>query len=354
MTIPTNHRSPPFRPARLPAVAALAVVAALGAGCESAPVYQAEAVPGAVDHHVHLLSPGLVADWKGLGVPFSRPDSVYISPAALLEGDSASLGRAVLVPMAHLYGMGEFRGALKLSVADEEARVRAENDHVAGQAARYPARAVALCAVGVLRPYADRELARCRDSLGVAGWKFHLAASEMDLTDTTQLARLRDLFGQAAAAGLPVLLHFDPQRRGLEVEHVRRFIDQVVAPHPGLELYLAHLGGSGGYGPWTRSVFGAFREWMLTVPDRPVYVELSAVILERASEGVPATTDEEAALLADDLRALGLHRVVFGSDYPVFDPGRYVSVLVSRTGLTPDEVRGIVSNRGPLLGGRSP
>jgi len=43
--------------------------------------------PGIVDHHVHVLGPDVLRDWKSLGVPFSRPDPVYLSPAALLRDD---------------------------------------------------------------------------------------------------------------------------------------------------------------------------------------------------------------------------------------------------------------------------
>ncbi len=325
-------------------------------GCAPASVDQPAADPsGMVDHHVHLLSPTLVADWKALGVPFSRPDSIYTSAATLFTGDSASLDLAVLLPMGHLYGMEDFRGAMRLSEAEEAARTRGENAHVAAEAARYPGRAVAFCSVAVFRPYADEELRYCLDSLPTAGLKLHLAASGADLTDEAQLDRLVILFARAESAGLPVLLHFDPQRRGLEVADVERFIARVLDPRPGLELYLAHLGGSGGYGPWTRSVFGAFRQWMLRNPGRPVFAELSAVLLEAESEGVPASTDEEARALGEDLRALGLERVVFGTDYPVFDPRRYRAALAARTGLTGDELATIAGNRGPLLrtlGGR--
>lgn len=310
--------------------------------------------PPVIDHHVHVLSPRLVADWKSLGVPFSRPDSVYTSAASLLEGDRATVGQAILVPMAHLYGMADFREAMKLSLEDEATRVRGENRYVAGEAARYPGQAVALCSVAVFRPYADQEIQWCRDSLRSAGLKVHLAASGADLSDEAQLGRLAALFAMAEAEHLPVLLHFDPQRRGLDVGDVERFITRVVDPHPNLELYLAHLGGSGGFGAWTQSVFRVFREWIGRNPDRPVFMEVSAALLEEESEGVPATTEAEGLALGEALRAVGLARVVFGSDYPVFDPRRYAAALAARTGLSPEELRSVLGNRGPRLIPRTP
>lgn len=77
-----------------------------------------------------------------------------------------------------------------------------------------------------------------------------------------------------------------------------------------------------------------------------MYFELSAVVLERESEGVPAITGAEAALLRDDLRRDGLDRVVFGSDDPVFDPVCGAQALRSIVGLTEDEVRQITRRAG--------
>jgi hypothetical protein len=72
------------------------------------------------------------------------------------------------------------------------------------------------------------------------------------------------------------------------------------------------------------------------------------VVLEEESEGVPPTTAEEAATLAADLRRSGLHRLVFGSDYPVFDPRRVASVLAGRIGLSAAESAAILA-RSPFF-----
>jgi hypothetical protein len=39
------------------------------------------------DHHVHLLSPALIDDWKSIGVQFSRPEIEYCDPLRRLEND---------------------------------------------------------------------------------------------------------------------------------------------------------------------------------------------------------------------------------------------------------------------------
>lgn len=333
---------------RLPA-AAVAVLLVLS---PAAPLAARQGSPPLRDHHVHILSPALVRDWKSLGAPFTRPDSVYTSAAALLAPAATGgeeLAGVVLVPMAHFYGNAELRGALRLSVEDEAARVRQENDYVAREAARTPGRAVAFCSVNHRRPYAWDELRRCRRELRSPGIKLHLASAATDLRSEDQLAELARIAAWAEAERIVLLLHFDPQARGLEVADVERFIARVLDPHPDLRVIIAHLGGSGGYGPWTRQVFGTFIAWLERSPaPRPaVMFDLSAVILARESEGVPATTAGEAAALAPDLRRAGLRRILFGSDYPVFDPEAYAGLLRERVGLSPEELRTVLSNRLP-------
>ncbi len=300
---------------------------------------------GLVDHHVHVLGPDVMRDWKAVGVTFSRPDSIYTSPGSLLSGRGDSVAKVVLVPMAHLYANPAFVGELRLDVAEVRRRVRRENAHVSAMAARYPGRAVALCSVPALADWALDDLRWCSDSLRVAGIKLHLASSQVELRDTTHLARLASIARFASARALPILLHVDPQRRGHDASHIRALADRVFRPFPSLTVVIAHLGGSGGYGAWTRTVFRTLREWRRDVeasgPRRGLYFELSAVVLERESEGVPPLTAAEAALLRDDLRAERFDRVVFGSDYPVFDPVRGRQALIDRVGLAPEEVERI-------------
>lgn len=315
------------------------------------------AAPVPIDHHVHLLGSGLLRDWKRAGARFSRDDAAYESADALLVPQAGAPARAehvVLVPMAHLYGNSEFRGALGLSPEAELAGARAENDHVAREAARHPGRAVALCSISVLRPWAWDEIRRCRGELGVAGLKLHLASSEVDLRETAHLDRLEEVAAWAEREGVPLLIHLDTQRRGTEVEDVARFARRVLGPHPRLIVSIAHLGGSGGYGAWTRSVFRTLLDWLeerRAAGDAraEVYFDVSAVLLEEESEGVPPTTVEEAATLATDLRRAGFDRLLLGSDYPVFDPVRTLELLAERAGLSSDELLALRANRLPSL-----
>jgi predicted TIM-barrel fold metal-dependent hydrolase len=147
-----------------------------------------------------------------------------------------------------------------------------------------------------------------------------------------------------------MLLHVDTQRDSLDAADVRLFADRVLAPLPRLVVTIAHLGGSGGYGARTRMIFRTLQEWERVQyargdTARRLCFDISAVVLDRESEGVPATTPTEARALREDLRRVGLHNIVLGSDYPVFDPVRTLELLRSRVGLTADEVAQVAAPR---------
>lgn len=314
-----------------------------------------------VDHHVHLLSPALVKDWKSLGVNFSRPDSVYTSASALL-GDTAiadggparQVAGAVLIPMAHLYGRQDIRGPLRLSLAAEQAAVRRENDYVAAEAARFPDRAIALCGVDFLRPYAWSEVQRCRAELQSPGIKLHLASAGANLGYASHLAALRRYAELASADSLILFVHFDPQNNRGNLADIRRFIAEVLQPFPDLTVVIAHLGGSGGFDAWTRAIFETFTTWLdeEAAAGRPrtgVHFDISAVWLARDSEGMPRSTKQDAEALAAELARVGVGRLLFGSDAPVFIPGPYAAAFRRQAALSAEAWDSLARNRLPGL-----
>jgi uncharacterized protein len=296
-----------------------------------------------VDHHVHILSPGLVQDWKHLGVPFSRPDSAYTSVTAALREGSAS--HAFLVSMAHIYGSREFQRAFELSVDDEHARVRSANDHVASEVRRDPERFVGFCSFNPLRPYGLTEMRRCLDGTNLLGIKLHLPNSNVDLSVEEHRLILSEVFSEAARHRTPLLVHFMAAGAVPSEASLEYFWNELVAPHAELELILAHVGGGGGYGRASRSVLRSAIRFLEQGNSRArVHVELSGAVLAQRTDGVPASAQSDILELARDLRRLGLDRVYFGSDYPVFQPKQSVDNLRRLLPLTPEEMDGILLN----------
>ncbi len=303
--------------------------------------------PRLVDHHVHVLSPQLVSEWKSIGVPFSKPDEHYVAVDALLE--RAQLDAALLVPMAHFYGNDEFRGALELELEAERARVAHENDYVAELAARHP-RCAALASVDLLRPYAFDELARARRELDVVGVKLHLRSAGFDPRDASHVAELARAVAWVADADELLLLHLDVQREDLTREDVLRCLEAAFGPHSGARVVIAHLGGSGGFDARTQLIFEACVNWLERERAQgrqreSFWFDVSAVPLLRESEGVPASTPAELDALRGAVRRIGLERLCFGSDYPVFDPREHAQALAETLDLDDSELEQVLTVR---------
>lgn len=301
-----------------------------------------------VDHHVHVLSPQLVRDWKSLGVPFSRPDEHYTRLDTLAAIDE--LDGVLLAPMAHFYADEELRGALALDLDAERERVRAENDYVAELAASSAMRAVALASVDLLRPYALDELERARREHGVAGAKIHLRCAGFDLRNDEHGDALERVVAWVESFDGLMLLHLDTRAEHVESGDVAACLERAFGGHARSRVIVAHMGGSGGFDARTGAVLDGCLAWLESEArrgrPRPEFrFDLSAAILLRESEGVRASTDAEMAELGRALRRAGLERIVFGSDYPVFDPREHAGVVVDRLGLTPTESRRILSAR---------
>lgn len=301
------------------------------------------------DHHIHVLSPELVQDWKALGVPFSRADTAYTSISAILADTTV---RAFLISMAHIYGSSEFRSALNLSSDAELRRVQQTNDHVAGEVARNRSKYVGFCSVPLLRPYALVELQRCRDELHLAGIKLHLPASGVNLTVPEHLRAVATVAALASDEQRPLFVHLAPVEGELSDSELQAFIEHVVEPNPELKLYLAHLGGNGGYRISAQRSIQAFTDLLhrdAANTQRTIYFELSGGLLTRRTDGVPASSSVDAHQLATDLRALGLERVLFGSDYPVFDPREFWAALNELLPLTSTELAQVMRNTAPAF-----
>jgi predicted TIM-barrel fold metal-dependent hydrolase len=104
------------------------------------PVLHAAQAPAA-DHHQHVFSPEAAA-MLGSSLPGITAKEII----ALL--DLAQIERATLLSVAYMYGKPGRK------VEDEYAKVRAENDWTAAQAAQYPGRLIAFCGVNPLKEYA--------------------------------------------------------------------------------------------------------------------------------------------------------------------------------------------------------
>ena len=93
-------------------------------------------------------------------------------------------------------------------VEDEYAKVRAENDWTAAQAAAHPDRLVAFCGVNPLKDYALEEIDRCaKDPYLRMGLKLHFGNSDVQLDVPEQVAQLKRVFAAANAHRMSIVVH---------------------------------------------------------------------------------------------------------------------------------------------------
>jgi predicted TIM-barrel fold metal-dependent hydrolase len=216
--------------------------------------------------------------------------------------DTAGIQRAMVLSLAYQLGSGPEEGP------DEYAKVRAENDWTAAQAARFPGRLTAFCSFNPLRGYALREVERCAAGGSFRGIKLHFGNSSLDLTNPRHAERVRQVFAAANRLKLPIVVHFAPRvyhgRRDAEV-----FLGQVLPAAPDIAIQVAHLGSAGHLDARSDSALAVFVE-AITARDPRV----RNLWFDAATSATPDMSPAGAALTAGRIRQIGIHRVLYGSD----------------------------------------
>ena len=317
-------------------VLAISLGAAAGTGQT-----QRTAVRKATDAHVHILSPELIKIWKGLGIPFSRPDDYYSEIDVILK--NTAVKRIDLISMAHVYSSEEFGG-----FKNERELVEKENSYVAAARDKYRKKVKAYCSVDPLRDYALEELERCRTKLKMDGVKLHHNANQVYLTVPDHLAKVKKVFEFASKNKLPVLMHFDNSHRRFGEPDVKLLVGSILNDLNPVKLRIAHFGTSGGFSIRTKAFLDAFIAELHSNSDlrkHKITFDISAVGLDKDSEGVRKLTDEEWTDLGVYVRKLGFNRITFATDYPLYQANEYLEILQSRLKLTDAEVRTLLRDK---------
>ncbi len=315
--------------------------AALVVGCAPGNIGPGRRFTPAADHHQHLFSPEIVALLGGAsGVSALGADDLI----PLL--DSAGIRRAVVLSVAYM------SGSPSRTVENEYARVRAENDWAAAQAARYPDRLIAFCGFNPLKDYALEELARCAaDRRFGRGIKLHFGNSDVRLDQSAHVDRLRRVFQAANQHGTAIVVHLRAsisRQRPYGAAQARIFLEQLLPLAPDVPVQIAHLAGTGpGYDdPPADSAMAVLAEAVVRGSRyaRRLWFDVTSVVDTGIS---PAN----AALVARRIRQVGIERVLFGSDAAVGDNLRPRESWAVFRGLplTDDEMARIADNLAPYL-----
>jgi predicted TIM-barrel fold metal-dependent hydrolase len=271
----------------------------------------------------------------------SSPSDTATIPAARLIAliDSAGIQRAALMSLAYQFGAPQF------DIDDELAKVRAENDWTAQEAAAFPGRLVAFCSVNPVASYALAEVERCMRTAGFTGLKLHFTSSFVDLRNPEHVDQLRRIFRAANARRFPIVVHM----RTLDKAYGRRdaevFLRELLPQAPDIPVQIAHVAGWAGYGDETDQALGVFAD-AISAGDRRtanVYFDLTAV-------AQPGQSDSVHHVLVRRLRQVGLQRLLFGLDLAeTATQVRERWELFKQLPLRPEELRTIATNLAPYL-----
>jgi uncharacterized protein (TIGR02246 family) len=274
--------------------------------------------------------------------PTSTSGAPFTAVQLIEQLDSARIQRALVLSVAYWFGSTLMPGAEKLQVADEYAKVRAENDWVASEAAKYPKRLIAYCSFHPLKSYALEEVERCGKNPGIRGIKLHLANSGVDLRKPDDVQQLRRVFRAANEQRLAIVIHMRPRRRPYGREDAEIFLREVLPEAPNVPIQIAHLAGWGGYDDEADQAAGVFADAVARKDPatKNLYFDITTIVF-------PGTPADDRRRIAQRIRQLGVRRVVYGSD--LGDPRQGWVDVLRNLPLTESEFAIIARNATPYL-----
>jgi predicted TIM-barrel fold metal-dependent hydrolase len=240
------------------------------------------------------------------------------------------------------YILGDPKG----TAPDEYEKVKAENDWTSAQVARFPDRLIGFCSVNPLKPYAFDELTRCaKDPRLRRGLKLHFANSRVDYHNLAHVDRVRRLFAAANEYKMAIVAHMRTSisaKIPYGADEARIFLQELVPAAPDVPIQIAHLAGAGGYAdPLVDEALSVFVDAIGKgdARARNLCFDVTTVVLPDASA-------DRLALIAKRLHALGLQRILYGSDAAAGGnlPPREGWAAFRRLPLTEREFRTIASN----------
>ena len=291
-----------FTPLSLIVAAGAVACARPGTDDAAAPSVAAPIAP-VVDHHQHLFSPDLAT--LVAGTP--HPGITATEVVALL--DSAGIQRAVVLSTAYSYG------SASRNVADEYAKVRAENDWTAAEVAKFPNRLRAFCSFNPLKEYALQELERCARDPGLRhGLKLHFGNGDVQLENPAHLEQIKRVFSAANARRMPIVVHARAnisRQRPYGAVQAGLFLTELLPLVPDIDVQVAHLAGTGpAYDdPPADSALAVLAAAVQNRDPRTrrMWFDVTSVVDTGIS---PAN----AALVVRRIRQIGVERILYGSD----------------------------------------
>ena len=304
----------------------------VAASCAPAATQEAKPIPPTpvADHHKHMPSQAaaaLVGDVQSI-----------TAEQMVAELDAAGTRQGVVLSVSYWFGNPRLA-----PVANEYAKVRAENDWTTQQARRFPNRLIPFCSVNPLKDYAHEEINRCATQLLVKGLKLHFNSSGVDLLRPRHAETVRRVFEAVNEHRLAMVVHIRGDLKVYGREHAEKFLDLLSAARD-VPVQVAHLWG-GEY--FSEAALATLASAVSNGDARTknLYFDITDIV-----RFVPRSAAARR-LTVQHIRAIGLNRILWGSDMsPPQVPAREAwSALRTTLSLTEDEWRTIATNVAPYL-----
>ncbi|MCL2557686.1 MAG: amidohydrolase [Treponema sp.] len=252
-----------------------------------------------IDFHAHVAPPEIHSGWGRV----AQREPYYAQLRGRGRGKFAiceeviSMLNASGFDKAVIFGFG-FK---------DQALCQLVNDYVIEKTRRFTDRLVGFAAVAPGAKWAEREIARCHDA-GLSGvGEIYPVGQEFDLERKVET---RSLCGACRERGIPLIVHVSepvgkshPGKTASDLGKIERFVSN----NQGLRIVLAHFGG----GLMFYESMPELREKF-----RDVYYDTAAAPLLYNKRVYSAAI------------ALGLGaKLLFGSDFPMLRPSRYMEAL---------------------------
>lgn len=239
---------------------------------------------------------------KMISEGYPRAQKPVTAEDFLAELDAAGIQRANILSVAFV-----FAGSRELQ-AGEAARVRAENDWNAQQAARYPSRLTAFCSFNPLKDYALAEVESCGRDPHIKGLKFHFSDSGVILTNAQHLSKMKAVLKAANKHRLAVTAHIMASSADYNPKATATIILNDLLPLvPDVPVQIAHMTGDSVFGEQSQAAFAVFAAAIQAKDPRTRNLYFDGSVGESQSP-------ENLEIVAAAMRRVGMNRILFASD----------------------------------------
>ena len=199
------------------------------------------------------------------------------------------------------------------------------NEHVADVRDEYPDFFVGFASVDPLKNDCVESARRAVEDLDLSGFKFQQIAQGFDPSAPEH----EELWATIEDLGVPVVFHGGsstlgagaPGGRGLQLKYGNpMLVDDIAAAHPDLDILIAHPAF-----PWEREQLAVCQQ------KGNVYMDLSGWL--------PRYIDEQVLHYAENLLT---DKVMFGTDYPMIQPGDWLASFSADTDFSAETRRKIL------------